>query len=673
MHRLRDLGGRRRLVAVALVVALLVPFGASLARAARVGWLPSGDDALIGLRSLDAFGEHRPLIGQPSTSHLYADDGDTHHPGPIEFYWLALPVRLLGPSVGMLAGIAAVNVGALLVALWVVLRRAGPGVAAWSAVVMSGVLWSQGTALLSDPISSSAGSIALLALAAVAWAVADGDVRLVPLGAVIASWVLQQHLAIVVPAAALVAFAGAGLGAHGVGRWRAGRPREAGGADDEERRPERWWPWLVGGLATALVLWSPVLWQQATGDPGNLTAIVRYAREGGTDSIGWLAGARQAVRALGFPPLLVQWDLQGDDIFNGPLAWYDLLAALVAYGTLVATVPLAWARRRTLSVLALTVLVLAVAGAWNGASIPDSVEAFRANFYRWTFVVAWLGLTALGWVGALAARRLLLRRELALPPTVPRLAPAFAVVAVLVPAVAACATAGFDDERRDQNGFGAMRTVSDAAIERAEQVDASRITIVPRGSSAVLASTSALAMQLEAAGYEVRVPTDLEARFWGDHRILQEGEDPGELILQLVTSRGPVPSGPGEPLARVELNPELRKVLDPLIAEASGATVEVSDEGEALLAERYDDPDQRDFLRAVLATLPTKPEAVLTSPAALELLADGYLAAPSFDPDALREVAAHLPLRDVNLDDEFELRAIDEGTLAELVPSWSGR
>ena len=57
----------------------------------------------------------------------------------------------------------------------------------------------------------------------------------------------------------------------------------------------------------------------------------------------------------------------------------------------------------------------------------------------------------------------------------------------------------------------------------------------------------------------------------------------------------------------------------------------------------------------------------------LELLADGYLAAPSFDPDALREVAAHLPLRDVNLDDEFELRAIDEGTLAELVPSWSGR
>ena len=661
-------------MAAALVVALLIPFGASLARAARVGWLPSGDDALIGLRSLDVFGEHRPLIGQPSTSHLYADDGDTHHPGPIEFYWLALPVRLLGPSVGMLAGITVVNVAALLMALWVVLRRAGPGVAAWSAVVMSGVLWSQGTALLSDPISSSAGSIALLALAAVAWAVADGDVRLVPVGAVLASWVLQQHLAIVVPAGALVAFAVVGLGVQGAARWRSSRSdADAALAAEEGRGPERWWPWIAGGIGAVLVLWSPVLWQQATGDPGNLTAIVRYARAGGTDSIGWLAGARQAVRALGFPPLLVQWDLQGDDIFNGPLAWYDLLAAVVAYGTLVAAVPLAWARRRSLAVLALLVLVLAAAGAWNGASIPDSVEAFRANFYRWTFVVAWLGLTALGWVAALVARRLLAHRRLTVPAALPRLAPALAVAVVLVPAVAACATAGFDDERRDQAGFGAMRTVADAAIVRAEQVDASRVTIVPRGSSAVLASSSALAMQLEAAGYEVRVPAELEARFWGDHRILREGEDPGELILQLVTSRGPVPPGPGEALAHVSLNPELRKDLDPLVAAASGARLEVSDDGEALLAERHPDPIERDFLRSVLAALPERPESVLTSAPALELLAAGYLAEPALDPDALRSVAAQLPLRDVNLDDEFELRAIDDAALAELVPSWSGR
>lgn len=668
MHRLRDLDRRQAVVAVALVALLLAPFAVSLARAAHVAWLPSGDDALIGLRARDAFSAERALIGQPSTSHLYADDVGAHHPGPIEFFWLAIPVRVLGASAGMLVGIALVNAASVLVALWVVLRRAGPGVAAWSAVVLSGALWAQGTALLSDPISSSAGSIPLLALAAVAWAVADGDVRLVPLGALLASWVLQQHLAIVGPAAALVAFGGAGLALHLVARFRRRRAEGEAAAGEEAR----WWPWLAGGAGVALVLWAPVLWQQATGDPGNVTAIVRYARTSDTPSVGLLAGARQAVRALGMPPLLLQWDLQGPALKDGPVAWYDLLVALASYAALAATVVLAWARRRSLAVLALLVLVLAAAGVVTGSSIPDSVEAFRANFYRWMFVVAWLGLTALGWVGALAVRRALARRGQPVPAAVGRLGPILAVLVVLVPVVAAATTSGFDDERRDQRGFGAMRTVSDAAIERAEEEGATRVTLVPRGRAALLSSTSAMAMQLESAGYEVRVPPELEARFWGDQRILQPGEDPG-LVLQLVTSRGPVPDGPGEVLATASLNEELRRELDPLVAAARGAEVVVAPDGEELLARHAPTADQRDFLRAAVEQLPTDPETVLTSATILELLADGYLTSPSLDPAALRSVAAQLPLRDVNLDDEFELRAIDDATLAELVPSWSAR
>ena len=97
MHRLRDLDRRQGAIAAALVALLLVPFAVSLARAADVAWLPSGDDALIGLRSLDALTPERALIGQPSTSHLYADDVGAHHPGPIEFFWLAIPVRVLAP------------------------------------------------------------------------------------------------------------------------------------------------------------------------------------------------------------------------------------------------------------------------------------------------------------------------------------------------------------------------------------------------------------------------------------------------------------------------------------------------------------------------------------------------------------------------------------------------
>ncbi len=665
-------------MAAVLVALLLVPFGVSLWRAHDVGWLPSGDDALIGLRSLDVTTAHRPLIGQPSTSHLYSDDIDAHHPGPIEFYWLAAPIRALGPSAGMLVGIAAINIASVLVALWVVLRRAGPGVAAWSAVLLGGVLWSEGTAVLSDPISSSAGSIPLLALAALAWAIFDGDVRLLPLGAAFAAWVLQQHLAIVVPAAALVAFALSGCTVHGALRWW--RARE--GADPDEPHPVEadpapstdrpWWPWVVAALATSLVLWAPVAWQQLTGHPGNLTAIVEYARTSDSPSLGWARGARQAVRALGAPPMLLRTDLRGDQLYDGPMSVLDVAVGVGSYALLAAAALVARRRRPALASLSALVLVLALAGIYTGSSVPRSVEAFRANFYRWTFVVSWLGLTALGWGAALAARRLLAARSGAAPSGVAlRWAPGLAVVALVVPTVATLTTSGYDDARRDQDGFGAMQHVSDAAIDRAREVGATRVTLVPRGRSAVLASTSALAMQLESAGFEVVVPPDLEERFWGAHRILREGEDPG-LVLQLVTAAGPVPAGPGEAVATAELNPEARGLLDPLVAQARGAELVVSDRAEEILAEHYATEGERAFLRKVMAGLSTDPEPVLTSEGSLDLLIDGYFVEPAFDVDALRALRAQLPLAKVNDDDTFELREIDAAALAELVPSWAG-
>ena len=155
-------------------------------------------------------------------------------------------------------------------------------------------------------------------------------------------------------------------------------------------------------------------------------------------------------------------------------------------------------------------------------------------------------------------------------------------------------------------------------------------------------------------------------------RILRQGEDPG-LILQLLTARGPVADGPGEVLARAHLNAELRATLDPLVAQARGAEVVVAPDGEEILRRLYPRTDQQDYLRAAVANLGEDPESILTAPPVPPLLAAGYLRSPALDPDALRTVARGLPLRDVNLDDEFELRAIDERTLAELVPSWAGR
>ncbi|MCB0972040.1 MAG: hypothetical protein KDA97_11090, partial [Acidimicrobiales bacterium] len=89
------------LVAAAMAALLVAPFVVSATRALDREYLPSGDDALIGLRALDVGTADTPLVGQPSTSHLYGPDDGTSHPGPIEFFWLALPVRALGPPAGM--------------------------------------------------------------------------------------------------------------------------------------------------------------------------------------------------------------------------------------------------------------------------------------------------------------------------------------------------------------------------------------------------------------------------------------------------------------------------------------------------------------------------------------------------------------------------------------------
>ena len=97
--RVRDLESRERRVAVAMLALVLLPFVVALVRAFSDGWIASGDEANIATRALDVFSHHPPLTGLPSTSNLYGDLIATHHPGPIEFYLLAVPLRVLGLSV----------------------------------------------------------------------------------------------------------------------------------------------------------------------------------------------------------------------------------------------------------------------------------------------------------------------------------------------------------------------------------------------------------------------------------------------------------------------------------------------------------------------------------------------------------------------------------------------
>ena len=136
-HRLRDLQGRDRWYAIGLVVLVLVPFVVALVRAFHDGWVPSGDEANIATRALDVFSRHPPLTGLPSTSALYGDKIQTNHPGPIEFYLIAVPLRVLGMSAGPLLTAATINAACGLIALWVFLRRLGLTAMLWAGVCCS--------------------------------------------------------------------------------------------------------------------------------------------------------------------------------------------------------------------------------------------------------------------------------------------------------------------------------------------------------------------------------------------------------------------------------------------------------------------------------------------------------------------------------------------------------
>ena len=166
-----------------------------------------------------------------------------------------------------LLGAGAITAAALLITAWVALRRAGPAVALGVTVLLALTTWSTGTAVLTDPISSNIGGYPLLAGAVLAWALLLGDLRLLPLAVAVVSFAAQQHLAMVIPAGAVSRrWRRSAPSPRCTTSWRdpAARPGPCAGCS-QVRRSER--------------CWLPIAIDQVTGDPGNLTAVLRFSED----------------------------------------------------------------------------------------------------------------------------------------------------------------------------------------------------------------------------------------------------------------------------------------------------------------------------------------------------------------------------------------------------------
>ena len=247
----------------------LVVFGiAELAR----GWRPLFDNADLALRSYQVFSARSPLVGHQMA--VSVGSRAVFGPGPLQSWVLAVPVRI-DPAQGALWGsvVAAVMATALAIeATWSVGGWRGGAAAAGGVLVVALVR----PEVVLDPVWNVwFAELFLVATFATAVAVAHGRLRWWPVTVVTASIAVQSQAAFAPPAVALCLIAPA-LALVLARRNATFRPG-----------------WLLVGCGVGALVWAAPLIQEFTGDPGNLTLLVRAGASGPT------IGVTRALRALG--------------------------------------------------------------------------------------------------------------------------------------------------------------------------------------------------------------------------------------------------------------------------------------------------------------------------------------------------------------------------------------
>jgi hypothetical protein len=251
-------------VALGLV---LLPIVIETVRAGRSGWVPARDAAPTVFRAEFALGLHPTLVG------MYTDASHwtgipTYFPGAWQLYWMWVPIKLLGTSWGPLVAMALLNGLWVCLAGWFVQRRLGRRAAVGALTLLAALLYVLTPALSVSPVPMVMVLPPFAAFCFGVWALAAGDDGVLPALALVASFLLLDHLVLVLLVPVLLAF--------GIASWAVGliveRRRDRPDWSAKRRTAVRA---LAGAVVVTVVLWSPALAQQLVGDSGNLGNLVR--------------------------------------------------------------------------------------------------------------------------------------------------------------------------------------------------------------------------------------------------------------------------------------------------------------------------------------------------------------------------------------------------------------
>jgi hypothetical protein len=353
---------------LALGLAAALPIVVSIGHVIAVGWAPIGDDGIIAIHSYDVFSGHSPLLGMPSSGPSGVLDEQVYHPGPLLFWLLAVPAHFLG-ALSMPITMGLVNCACVVGSVVLAHRRGGVPLAVAVAVAIPVMLASIPAEAYTDIWNPAAPLMPLTLLMFVAWSLACGEYRLLPLAVLAASFAPQSHLIYTFPA----------LGAFLVGIVGLLIARRSAPGRLTDRSFVRW---VIAALAVALLCWSAPLIDGVTNRPGNLVLLSRAARAD-APTLGAGLGRRALIRTVGIRP----WWLHDPrsplerigDLGRQPNG-LAIGSTLVVLGGLVGVLLVGWRRRRgDLIAAAALSLVLCAAVVLTTSSIPK--ESFASVGY----------------------------------------------------------------------------------------------------------------------------------------------------------------------------------------------------------------------------------------------------------------------------------------------------
>jgi hypothetical protein len=487
---------RRDPVLLGCIAVVLAPFLVGLGRVLFGHWTPVGDWALLELRARSVGGSHSPLVG------AYSRFGWSH-PGPALFYVLAIPCRLLGrrPD-GLLVGALLVNAASVAGIVLLAWRRGRRPLAVGTSIALIVLCRALGAGFLRDPWNPFITVLPLALLVFLAWSIACGDMWMLPIAVLVASFIVQSHVGY----AALVVVA---LGVAVA--WRTVALVHARGSRAEPRH-RRTAPIVGVTAAVTLVAWAPPLVDQRHG--GNLRAIYDFFRTP-HDSPSTDTAARVVGRALTVPGAWVTGNesVRTSDFTVATAGVFVPLALVALVGAVVVA-----ARRRDRDALALLCVITALLTA-AVYSISHIVGPLAAYLVRWLLVLAMVTWVAAAWtvwpvVRSIAAGHTA-RRSLAL----------VALAVAVVPTVMSV-----DDAVREHGPWHRV-----GLVERRLARDA--VAHLTRDGRPVLLEskderwfTWGLAPRLEAAGIPVAARRS-DALFYGGHRVSRGGEARRKVVV----------------------------------------------------------------------------------------------------------------------------------------------